>query len=85
MAFKIGGVSLSRLMAAALIGHSAGPRPIRIGERETLLALRARGLIYFDRSVRPKQSIATDKGRDVIAGLLATQVDNLVGAGAEWP
>jgi len=85
MTFKISGVSLSRTMAAILIGHSSGPRLIRIEERDTLRALRARGLIYFDRSMRPRASIATDKGRDVIAGLLAAQADNLVGAGSEWP
>lgn len=82
---KINRVSLSRPMAAVLIGHSSGPRPIRIDERETLLALRARGLISFDRNWRPRHSIATEKGRDVIAGLLAAQADNLVRAGAEWP
>lgn len=85
MAIKISGVSLSPSMAAILIGHGSGPRPIRVEERDTLRALRARGLIYFDRNMRPTQSIATGKGRDVIAGLLATQADNLVSAGAEWP
>jgi hypothetical protein len=85
MALKISGVSLSRPMAAILIGHSRGPRSIRIEERETLRALRARGLIYFDRNMRPRESIATDKGRDIIAGLLASQADSLMGAGAEWP
>jgi hypothetical protein len=45
MALTISGVSLSRLMAAVLIGHSSGPRQIRVEERDTLHALRARGLI----------------------------------------
>jgi hypothetical protein len=85
MTLRISGVSLSRPMAAILIGHSRGPRPIRIEERETLRALRVRGLISFDRTMRPRESAATDKGRDVIASLLATQADSLVGAGAEWP
>jgi hypothetical protein len=80
---SFGGVSLSRLMAAIMIGHSAGPRKIRAEERPTLRALRARGLIYFDRKMRPTHSMATDKGRDLIAELLATQADNLVRAGAE--
>ena len=72
-------------MAVILIGHSTGPRPIRADERDTLHALRARGLIYFDRNLRPTQSIATHKGREIIARLLATQADNLVRSGAEWP
>jgi len=82
---KINGLSLSRPMAAILIDHSSGPRPIRVEERETLRALRARGLISFDRKLRPRHSLVTDKGRDVIAGLLAAQADDLAGAGAEWP
>ena len=72
-------------MATVMIGHSAGPRRVRVEERDTLQALRTRGLIYFDRNMRPTRSIATGKGRNVMAELLATQADNLVSAGAEWP
>jgi hypothetical protein len=72
-------------MAATMIEHSNGPRPIHIDERDTLLALRTRGLIYFNRNIRPTRSMATGRGRAVIAVLLAMQADNLVSAGAEWP
>jgi hypothetical protein len=65
-------------MAAIMIEHSNGPRPIRVEERDTLRALRARGLIYFNRNLRPTHSLATSKGREIIARLLATQADNLM-------
>lgn len=74
----INGVSLSRPMTLVMIQHINGSRPLRIEDRETIRALRARGLIYFNRNVRPTKSFITGKGREVISALLASQADSLM-------
>jgi hypothetical protein len=69
-------------MALMLMQHVNGSRPLRTEDRETIRALRSRGLIYFDRNVRPTRSFVTVKGREVVAELLASQADRLISAKA---
>jgi hypothetical protein len=64
-------------MAAALIEHGNGPRPMRVRETETINALRARRLISFNRISRPTHTVATSQGRELIAAFLAAQADAL--------
>ena len=74
--FRINGILLSRVMAAMMLRHVEGSHALRSEEREILDALCARGLIHVDDS-QPNRSMPTGKGREVIAGLLASQADNL--------
>jgi hypothetical protein len=70
---KLDGAVLSRAMAAVLIEHGNGPRPVVIKEKETVRALRARGLIYFNRVSRPTHTVVTRRGRKIAAELLRIQ------------
>ena len=74
---KLQGTVLTPAMATLLIGHVAEPRPIRNEDRQThtLKALRARHLIYFNRPNRPTHTLATSRGREIIAALLAARGD----------
>ena len=66
-------------MAAVLTAHAEGPRQIRSSDQDTptLKALRARRLIYFNRLNRPTHTLATSRGRELIAALLAAEADAL--------
>ena len=77
---KVDGVSLTPSMAVLLIAHAAGPRAIRatVKEMQILRGLRARRLVYFNRTTRPTASTATTRGREIIVALLATQADALM-------
>jgi hypothetical protein len=79
----INGMSLSPLMAAMMLQHVNGSRALRFEDRVTIQALRTRGLIYFNRNVRPTRSLVTSKGRDVIASLLASQAESSIKVEAE--
>jgi hypothetical protein len=70
---KVDGVSLTPSMALLLLAHAGGPRPTRATVKETqiLRALRARRLVYFNRTTRPTASMATTRGREIIVALLA--------------
>jgi hypothetical protein len=68
---SVAGEQLTRRMMSILMAHALGERAYRIDESETLRALKARGLIRFNRLNRPSQSIATVRGREVIDALLA--------------
>ena len=85
MPFELNGALLTRPMAAMLIAHANGPRPTRAvgSELQTLRALRARKLIRFNRATRPTHTVATSRGREIIAGLLAAQADALVAQALE--
>jgi hypothetical protein len=76
---KLQGTQLTRSMAVVLMVHADGPRQIRSSDRDTptLKALRARRLIYFNRLNRPTHTLATSRGRELIAALLAAQADAL--------
>ena len=76
---KLDGAVLTGLMAAVLLAHANGPRQIRGSDKETRTrkALKARRLIYFNRLNRPTHTIATSRGRELIAALLAAQADSL--------
>jgi hypothetical protein len=76
---KLDGVVLTGPMAAVLLSHANGPRPIRSSDKDThtLKALKARRLIYFNRLNRPTHTIATSRGRELVAALLAAQADTL--------
>ena len=78
-AFEFDGALLTRPMAAMLITHANGPRPTRAvgSELQTLRALRARKLIRFNRATRPTHTVATSRGREIIAALLAAEADAL--------
>ena len=69
--FKLHDMVLSGFMAAVLMEHANGPRRVRVDETETLKALRARRLIYFNRLVRPTFTLATTRGREIISRLLS--------------
>ena len=75
----VDGVRLTRAMKALLIQHASGERAVRVSDGDTLRALRARGLIRYNRVTRPSQSIATPRGREVIAMLLAQMAEVLAG------
>jgi hypothetical protein len=68
---SVAGEQLTERMTSILIAHAPGERAYRIDESETLRALKARGLIRYNRGNRPSQSISTVRGRQVIAALLA--------------
>ena len=76
---RLKGTILTRPMAVVLMAHVVGPRQMRSSDKEThtLKALRARRLIYFNRLNRPTHTIATVRGRELIAMLLAAQADAL--------
>ena len=80
---KIDGAVLTPAMAAVLLEHAGGPRPIHVVAMELriLRSLKARGLICFNRLTRPTHSIATTHGRGGIAALVARQADALAGQG----
>jgi hypothetical protein len=84
-AFELDGAQLTRPMAAMLIAHANGPRPTRAisTELQTLRALRARKLIRFNRATRPTHTVATSRGREIIAALLAAQADALAAQALE--
>jgi hypothetical protein len=77
--FKVEGTLLTGPMTALLLDHASGPRLARavVMEMRILRALRARQLIRFNRPNRPTHSIATSRGREVMAALLARQADAL--------
>ena len=77
---KVRGTRLTRPMAEALMAHANGPRPIRSSEKQTLTikALKARGLVYFNRLNRPTHTVTTSRGREFIGLLLAAQADALI-------
>ena len=76
---RLDGAVLTGLMAAVLLAHANGPRQIRSSDKETRTrkALKARRLIYFNRLNRPTHTLATSRGRELIAALLAAQADAL--------
>ena len=84
-AFEVDGALLTRPMAAMLIAHANGARPTRAvnTELQTLRALRARKLIRFNRATRPTHTVATSRGREIIAALLAAQADALAAQALE--
>lgn len=67
----VAGEQLTQRMVSILIAHSSGERAYRIDESETLRALKARGLIRYNRGNRPSHSKATVRGQKVIAVLLS--------------
>lgn len=83
--FKIDGAVLTRPMAGVLLDHAGGPRPTRavVAEMRILRSLRVRNLIRFNRVNRPTHSLATIRGREVIAALLARQAEALVARDVE--
>jgi hypothetical protein len=64
-------------MTPVLIVHTVGECEIRVGELETLKALKARRLIKCNRTNRPARAIAMRHGREVIAMLLGQWADML--------
>ena|ERR1051326_3051988 len=66
IANNVDGVNLSRSMMSLLIAHASGDRAMKIAESETLRALKARGLIRYNRLNKPSHTIATPRGREVI-------------------
>jgi hypothetical protein len=82
---ELDGALLTRPMAAMLVAHANGPRPTRAisTELQTLRALRARKLIRFNRATRPTHTVATSRGREIIAALLAAQADALAAQALE--
>jgi hypothetical protein len=82
---RLQGTLLTRPMALVLMTHADGPRRIRSSDKEThtIKALKARRLIYFNRLNRPTHTIATSRGREFIAELLAAQADALVAMTSE--
>jgi hypothetical protein len=66
----VDGVQLTRPMVALLIAHASGEQAVRVSEADTLRALMARRLIRVNRTNRPSRSLATPRGREVIAALL---------------
>lgn len=83
--FKIDGAMLTRPMAAVLLDHAGGPRPTRaaVMEMRILRSLKARKFIRFNRANRPTYSVATTRGREIIAALLARQADALMARNIE--
>jgi hypothetical protein len=69
----IAAAPLSRTMLAVLVDHCRGPHLVRVQERATIQALRARRLVYFNRNVRPTHSLLTKRGREVIARMMTGQ------------
>ena len=82
---RIDGAVLTRAMTVVLLEHAGGPRPARaaVMEMRLLRSLKARKLIRFNRANRPTHSIATTRGREAIAALLAVQADALASLSAE--
>jgi len=66
----VDGVQLTRPMVSLLVAHASGERGVRVSETDTLRALVARRLIRVNRANRPSRSLATPRGREVIAALL---------------
>ena len=62
---------LSHLMTTALLEHQTGWRPLKVVDRNTLKALRARGLIYFNRNARPTRSRLTKTGQQVVEAVIS--------------
>lgn len=79
---KIDGRALTTQMAAMLLEHAGGPRPTHavVMELRVLRSLRERSLIRFNRAYRPTFSIATSRGREVVAALLAGHADAAIPA-----
>ena len=73
----VDGVQLTRPMVSLLVAHASGERGVRISETDTLRALVARRLIRVNRVNRPSRSLATPRGREVIAALLGQLADVL--------
>lgn len=74
-------VRLSRRMTAILVEHGAGPQPVLAGRDHwnTVIALRNRHLLKVHATVvRPRETMATSLGRQVIAAALAIEADKLV-------
>jgi hypothetical protein len=72
---KLNGTVLTPRMAAVLLEHAGGPRPTRavVSELRVLRSLWERSLIRFNRANRPTHSMATTRGREVIAALLTSR------------
>jgi len=72
---NIGGATLTARMAEVLLEHAGDRRPIRASgpEMRVLQSLWICGLVSFDRGHRPKYSVATTRGLEVIAAMLARQ------------
>ena len=70
---------LTSSMVGVLLDHASGPRQTRVvaTQLRVLRALKERGLIRFNRPNRPTYSVATTRGREVIAALLARHTDVL--------
>lgn len=72
---------LSKRMLLILIEHGDGPQPLVVGRElwNTVLSLRNRNLVKMSPSsaIRPKETIATTLGRQVIAAALAIEADKL--------
>lgn len=64
-------------MVSVLLEHETGERPLKVTEKETLRALRARRLIRFNRPVRPSRTIVTPRGKEVMNSLLGQMADPL--------
>ena len=75
---------LSKQQRDFLIDHIDGPHPISQGY-ETFVrnALEARGLVCFDlpQSLRPKTTIITELGREIVCAILGDYADALVRSG----
>ncbi len=75
---------LSRRMLAILIEHASGPQPILAGRDNwnTVTALRNRHLLKVAaNALRPRETMATSVGRQVIAAALAIEADKLIAMG----
>lgn len=62
--------NLTPAAIAALFQHASGPQPIRPGKVGPFERLRRSGLVYFDRSVRPRTSTLNRRGRAVLAAMV---------------
>lgn len=71
---------MTRRMLAVLIEHGDRPQPILAGSSHstTIHALRDRNLLKVHATaLRPKETMATTRGRQVIAAALAIEADKL--------
>ncbi len=73
---------LSKRMLVILIEHGDGPQPLVIGRElwNTVLSLRNRNLLKMSHhsAIRPKETVPTTLGRQVIAAALAIEADKLM-------
>jgi hypothetical protein len=73
----VDGVQLTGPMVSVLLEHVTGERALKVSDADTLRALRARGLIRYNRAVRPWRTIVTTRGKNIMTTLLGRMADVL--------